>query len=568
MFLLGRVGPSHTRRAVAAGAPHGVRFGGTKKIAAKPKDPNAKKKGDIERDSMGRPIFKPREKSLGTFRPLAPGTLTHELFESDKRAELSLPTFDRQSLKAGTMTAFEPQKNSPLRAYGLPTRMLLETAIEPSCGGAPPLYPLRILDTNPLPQFRVLSKPCSLIRATTLSLIRALEESKSKFASLVLNGRSGCGKSFLLLQAAEYATATGWIVLYIPRAKQLVNSSTTFTYSLATQTYLQPVFARQTLQRFAAANAAQLALLRTAAPALIDGRTVPAGTPLTELIALGVADASAAPAALDALLSALAAQERFPVLLAIDDFQALFGHSHYRDPHFRLIRPHHLSMPRLLLEFASGRRSFPRGAVLGALTSSDTQFPVPLQLREALRLPPDASPSPISPYARRSAQLAAYLRAPPPPPPPATPAPTSKRNKPTEADEARRKAEEAELRRERRAQESWRTWRTWPAPVFEADVVGAPAHTGVDLEYDDDDDAGLTKATPKLKVKGGAPLMRAIRVPERLSTEEALALFEVWMQDRALITENLDEMFMTKYAESSGNPREFVWKGLLATLQT
>ncbi|KAJ6606930.1 mitochondrial ribosomal death-associated protein 3-domain-containing protein [Mycena sp. CBHHK59/15] len=563
MFLLGRVGPSHTRRVVAASAPHGVRFGGTKKITAKPKDPNAKKKGDIERDSMGRPIFKPREKSLGTFRPLAPGSLTHELFESDQRAVLSLPTFDRQSLKAGTMTAFEPQKNSPLRVYGLPTRMLLETAIEPSCGGVPPLYPLRIPDTNPLPQFRVLSKPCSLIRATTLSLIRALEESKSKFASLVLNGRPGCGKSFLLLQAAEYATATGWIVLYIPRAKQLVNSSTTFTYSLATQTYLQPVFARQTLQRFATTNAAPLALLRTAAPALVDGRTVPAGTPLTELIALGVADASAAPAALDALLSALAAQERFPVLLAIDDFQALFGRSLYRDPHFRLIRPHHLSMPRLLLEFASaawrGRR---RTHELGHAV------PRPAAAPRCAAPPARCLAVPISPYARRSAQLAAYLRAPPPPPPPATPAPTSKRNKPTEADEARRKAEEAELRRERRAQESWRTWRTWPAPVFETDVVGAPAYTGVDLEYDDDDDAGLTKATPKLKVKGGAPLMRAIRVPDRLSTEEALALFEVWMQDRALITENLDEMFMTKYAESSGNPREFVWKGLLATLQT
>ncbi|KAJ7441788.1 hypothetical protein B0H11DRAFT_1932716 [Mycena galericulata] len=42
----------------------------------------------------------------------------------------------------------------------------------------------------------------------------ALEES---LALLVLNGRTGCGKSVLLLQAAEYAAASSaWLVLYIP----------------------------------------------------------------------------------------------------------------------------------------------------------------------------------------------------------------------------------------------------------------------------------------------------------------------------------------------------------------
>lgn len=30
--------------------------------------------------------------------------------------------------------------------------------------------------------------------------------------------------------------------------------------------------------------------------------------------------------------------------------------------------------------------------------------------------------------------------------------------------------------------------------------------------------------------------------------------------------ESYDEMFMAKYTESGGNPREFVWKGLLSSL--
>ena len=29
-----------------------------------------------------------------------------------------------------------------------------------------------------------------------------------------------------------------------------------------------------------------------------------------------------------------------------------------------------------------------------------------------------------------------------------------------------------------------------------------------------------------------------------------------------------DEMFLAKYAESSGNARDFVWKGLLASLES
>lgn len=34
-------------------------------------------------------------------------------------------------------------------------------------------------------------------------------------------GRAGCGKSFLLHQAVQYAKSQGWIVLYIPRGTSL-----------------------------------------------------------------------------------------------------------------------------------------------------------------------------------------------------------------------------------------------------------------------------------------------------------------------------------------------------------
>jgi small subunit ribosomal protein S29 len=51
---------------------------------------------------------------------------------------------------------------------------------------------------------------------------------------------------------------------------------------------------------------------------------------------------------------------RYPVLLAIDDFQALYCRTSYKDPRFSAIKSYHLSMPRLLLEYAGGKRSFVR----------------------------------------------------------------------------------------------------------------------------------------------------------------------------------------------------------------
>jgi small subunit ribosomal protein S29 len=69
--------------------------------------------------------------------------------------------------------------------------------------------------------------------------------------------------------------------------------------------------------------------------------------------------------------------------------------------------------------------------------------------------------------------------------------------------------------------------------------------------------------------------------------KEAAALFELWMKDRALHSRKIfllkpwisrlipislavanDELFLAKYSEASGNPKNFVWNGLFSTLTT
>ena len=89
------------------------------------------------------------------------------------------------------------------------------------------------------------------------------------------------------------------------------------------------------------------------------------------------------------------------------------------------------------------------------------------------------------------------------------------------------------------------------------------------------------RSKPLIKYTKG---LRPIPVPEQLSLGEASSLFEVWKAEHVVTsctfrynyrfgswmltlfsTVAHDETFLSKYTESSGNPREFV-RGLLSTL--
>lgn len=117
------------------------------------------------------------------------------------------------SRAVGTAMEFVKSDGDLIRAYGVPRNLLVD--------------------------FRVLSKPCSVVRDVTLRTIETLNaaaqpgstplravlsECHATNLSVCLPdstraaGPRGCGKSVLLLQAVEYcATNNNWIVLYIPR---------------------------------------------------------------------------------------------------------------------------------------------------------------------------------------------------------------------------------------------------------------------------------------------------------------------------------------------------------------
>ncbi|PFH53262.1 hypothetical protein AMATHDRAFT_137940, partial [Amanita thiersii Skay4041] len=344
---------------------------------------------------------------------------------------------------AGKATVFSLARSDPFKKFGLPKNVYLE--------------------------HRILSKPCTVIRNVTLDLLNTLQNAKnhsSDSSRYILTGRSGVGKSCLLVQAVQYCIQSGWIVIYIPRGEYLVNSTTPYTYDLRTRTYLQPTSAYQILQRMYSVNESLISSLSTSKKLVLEKREVPLGTSLSDLMSVASKDISSSPSILDAVLTELSHQTKHPVLLAVDDFQAFYGQTAYRDPFFSRIRPYHLSMPRLILEFAAGKRSFARGAMIGAITYSDPAYPLPLELRDALGMPYG---HPTSPYDNRSETVISYT-------------------------------------------------------------------------------SGL----------------KSLPLPEKFTVDEASALFEVWMDEQVLVPSVYDELFLSKYTESSGNPRQFV-KGLLST---
>jgi small subunit ribosomal protein S29 len=143
-------------------------------------------------------------------------------------------------------------------------------------------------------------------------------------------------------------------------------------------------------------------------------------------------------------------------------------------------------MPRLLLEYTSVRKQFHRGAIVGAISTSDKKFNTPLEVREAIGM---QSEQPTSIWSKRVPEYVEYAKG-----------------------------------------------------------------------------------------------LRGIQVPSALSLSEATCLFDLWKETGVFAggmsilifftsrvlkchKEANDEMFLSKLSESNGNPRDFVWKGLLSSLE-
>ncbi|KAG8913323.1 37S ribosomal protein S23 mitochondrial [Tulasnella sp. 408] len=387
----------------------------------------------------------------------------HPLFQSNV-GERKLPAYTPADLTGdvvGKALAFSTGANSPIHTFGMPQTMKKE--------------------------FLHSGQAFSIVRSSTLNLLDELDQlagppavegkpSQKSTNRLVLTGPSGCGKSMLLLQAVNYCAQNDWILYYVPHGIDWVNATSPYGFDYRSQLFHQHALASDALAKMLRVNGTKIAKLQLSedipVPGGKPGTVLTAGTSLETLAQHGVKDPLLAPQTLVLLMEELGKQTRYPVLFAVDDFQALYNKSVYRDPQFKPVSSYHLSMPRLILEYASGKRQLARGALLGALSSTNTTYPVIEPLREALGLPLEGGVT-VSPYGKQ--------------------------------------------------QNSYKEFT-----------------------------AGL----------------RSITVPQQFSMAEAAAFLEVWSANRAFHSALNDTFLLSKYTETSGNPRELLKKGILSTLQT
>ncbi|CAD6905627.1 unnamed protein product [Tilletia controversa] len=357
-------------------------------------------------------------------------------WSSPKPDMSALNVFEAESAAAnvGQVAAYSESTLGALQHFGMPKQWALALARQP--------------------------RPRTLVRPQSLALFKDLDASAQDAAALptsILHGPSGAGASTLLIHSVSHALDQRWLVFYMPSLISLINSTSAYVYDPKQKTYLQPLAAQQILRAFGEVNKSRLVdvqvderalaaahravLLAEGGSSRADASSsssssssstlTSAAKNLHSLTMAGATD-SCPPQLqqiiLETVLRTLVSQSSTPVLVAMDDFQALYSASRYRDPDYRRLDSYELAVPRALLRIlrdrgsvassssttkepsganAASPRTSPwklkRGAILGALSHEHSPLSYPAvatELYTALGLAAGSTSNPFLPLNR------------------------------------------------------------------------------------------------------------------------------------------------------------------------
>ncbi|CAG8526658.1 6127_t:CDS:10 [Ambispora leptoticha] len=245
-------------------------------------------------------------------------------------------------------------------------------------------------------------RPSLVIRESSVKLIDLLEASsdlpslRNRIILCESSGELGTGKSTLLLQSVCYALSSNWIVIYISHAISYVNSSSAYQKVEATGEFVQPALAQKLLQQINIVNRSIFQNIKLKQSHEIQRNILKKDSPITQLIELGIREESVAFDVLTKFFAEIEQNDTYSVLLAVDEINAFYTRTKYRNVDFTFLDADRFSLIKILLEFFGGQRHFKRGAIIGAISNV---FP-PIQskiLDFSLRLD---EPSPWIPYSQ------------------------------------------------------------------------------------------------------------------------------------------------------------------------
>ncbi len=168
-----------------------------------------------------------------------------------------------------------------------------------------------------------------LIRPETTAILNNLKDLKSgKTAQVrcVLDGEKGTGKSTILNHVALWARNNNWLVVQVPGAAALCSGNSRWRVSEAGD-LIQYEYMQQMLQSLVSAHSQLLASL-PAPNSAYGKKTQHPGTALG-IAEHGVGSKRYAPECFSELISSVLSQKSFPVLLSVDQVNAMSGPTKY-----------------------------------------------------------------------------------------------------------------------------------------------------------------------------------------------------------------------------------------------
>ncbi|KAI9236630.1 MAG: mitochondrial ribosomal death-associated protein 3-domain-containing protein [Podila humilis] len=222
-------------------------------------------------------------------------------------------------------------------------------------------------------QFDLIKPAALVVRESTVSLLEKIDASMKTPSSqtrLVLTGDAGAGKSAMLLQTVSHCLSAGWAVIYIPKASTWMNSSYAYNTVPHSTSFVQPLLASTLVGQIHNVNKSVLSKLVTSEMVKVGRHDVEKGTSLSALLEVGVKDQFAAQEVMEVFMKEMRAQKEIPTLIAVDEVNSFFRPTQYLRQDGKEMDPEHLKLPKLFLDYISGKSSLNHGAVVAATSDS------------------------------------------------------------------------------------------------------------------------------------------------------------------------------------------------------
>lgn len=229
--------------------------------------------------------------------------------------------------------------------------------------------------------YQFFSQIASVMRKPSVELAEMITKNgSSSCRRAVIDGPPGSGKSVALLQMVTLALSKQWVVIAIPRAEELTDSSHSYAYDPERSTWRQDTYLAELLSRTASANKNVLQLLNTSKSYAFDRHSLPANSTLHKLLEIGAADPVVAQAVFESFLDELSLDGRPSVLIALDNMSIATLPTQYRDAELKAIHPFDLEILKWFTTYLNGTKTLKNGAVMASTSSIPACKPRALQI--------------------------------------------------------------------------------------------------------------------------------------------------------------------------------------------